>query len=172
MTAPKEKVVVGVFDHLPQAEQAILELLQAGLPRDRIDMITRSEGHSGATPRHEWQKEAANGAIAGAATGATLGAVAGALAMILVPGVGTVLGGGLLAVIGAGALGAAGGTYLGPFVALGLSSDEAHYYASEVDEGRTVVLVQSDERATEAQAILTRHGARLWSARAPVGSAV
>src|SRR5262249_50791852 len=140
IVAVKPELVVGVFDHLPDAEKAIQELWQAGFAQDRIDMITRSAGRISATPRYHWNKEAAYGALAGAAAGATVGVVAGALATIIVPGLGAVLGGGLiLSAIGGAAVGAAGGTFLGPFIALGMSSDEAHYYATEIDEGSTVV---------------------------------
>src|SRR5579864_7899455 len=132
MKLPKGKVVAGVFDHSPDAEQAVLELRQAGFAHDRIDMIAKGEVRMQGTPRMEWQTDAADGAIAGAAVGATAGAVAGALAMVLIPGVGWVLGGGLLTILGATALGAAGGTFLGPFLALEMAPDEAHYYAQEV----------------------------------------
>jgi hypothetical protein len=159
--APNFRLVVAVFDHLPQAEHAIQDLWVVGFPHDHIDMITGSEGQTGATPRFEWQKEAADGAVIGSVAGATAGAVAGALASILIPGLGTVLGGGLLvAILGGSALGAAGGTFLGPFIALQMSSDEAHYFANEVDEGRTVVLVQTEDRSAEAVAIFHRHGPR------------
>jgi hypothetical protein len=169
MHLPKGKIVAGVFDHSPKAEQAVLELRQAGFAHDRIDMIAKGEVQMPGTPRMEWQTDAANGAIAGAAVGATAGAVAGTLAMVLLPGLGWVLGGGLLAILGATALGAAGGTFLGPFLALEMAPDEAHYYAKEVDEGRTVVLVRTKDRADEAQRILDKHGARMApSAKAAV----
>ena len=84
-----------------------------------------------------------------------------ALATMLSPGVGWVLGGGLLTILGAAALGAAGGTFVGPFLALEMAPDEAAYYAKEVDEGRTVVLVRTKDRADEAQRILNKHGARV-----------
>ena len=78
-----------------------------------------------------------------------------------VPGLGTIIGGGLLAgIVGGAALGAAGGTFLGPFLALQMAPDEAHYYAQEADQGRTVVLVQTPNRAAEAWDVLSRHGAR------------
>jgi hypothetical protein len=155
-------LVVGVFDHQAPAERAVADLWSAGFARDRVDMVTRSQGETQATPNFTLQKEAADGAVAGALAGATAGAVAGAVATVLLPGVGTVIGGGLLAgLLGGAGLGAAGGTFLGPFVALGASDEEARAYARHVDEGRIVVLVQAFERAPEAQAILARHGARL-----------
>jgi hypothetical protein len=93
------------------------------------------------------------------------------VATLLVPGLGLVLGGGLLAgILGGAALGAAGGTFLGPFVALGASADDAHYYSKAVDEGRTVVLVQTHDRQAEARAILDRHGARRRETQRPAES--
>src|SRR5947199_7294109 len=75
MTAPKHNLVVGVFDHLPPAEQAIQDLWQAGFAHDRIDMVTRSQGVTEGTPRFERDKDAATGALTGAAAGAATGVV-------------------------------------------------------------------------------------------------
>jgi hypothetical protein len=170
MAVTKNNLVVGVFDHSPQAEQAVEDLYRAGFPQDRIDMATRSEGVTRATPRLTNDSDASTGALAGAIAGASTGAVAGAIALLLVPGIGTVIGGGLLAgIIGGAALGAAGGTFLGPFLALEMSPDEAHYYAQEVDQGRTVVLVQTPDRADEAWSVLSRHGARRREAAVSAG---
>ncbi len=159
MAAKERDLAVGVFEHRPQAEQAVIELWKAGFPHDRVDMVTR-HGATPASPNLHLQNEAGTGALAGAAAGAGAGAVAGAVAAVLVPGIGTVLGGGLLAgLIGGAALGAAGGTFLGPFVALEMGEDDAHYYAHAVDEGRTVVVVKAPHRGDEARAILRRMGA-------------
>ena len=161
MAVTKKNLVVGVFDHSPPAEQAIIDLYRAGFPQDRIDMVTRGAGVTRATPRIENDADASTGALAGAIAGAGTGAVAGAIAAFLVPGLGTIIGGGLLAgIVGGAALGAAGGTFLGPFLALQMAPDEAHYYAQEADQGRTVVLVQTPNRAAEAWDVLSRHGAR------------
>jgi hypothetical protein len=152
-------LVVGVFDHQAPAELAVADLWTAGFARDRIDMVTRSQGQTQGTPDLTRQKDAATGA--GPGGGAVAGAVAGAVLTLLVPGIGTVLGGGLLAgIVGGAALGAAGGTFLGPFVALEIDEETAGHYARHVDEGGALVLVQAGERADEARAILARHGAR------------
>src|SRR5262249_29417066 len=96
--------------------------------------------------------------VAGAAVGAGAGAAAGALAITLMPGL--ILGGSLLAgLIGGAALGAAGGAFLGPFVALEMGEDDAHYYAHARDEGRTLVVVKTPDRAIEARDMLVRMGA-------------
>ena len=173
----REDLVVAVFDDTRHAEQAITDLYQAGFALDKIDMVTRSQGETSATPQFAAQKEAADGAIAGAATGAGVGAVAGmaaAAAMMMIPGVGIVLGAGLLmGAIGGAALGATGGSLIGPFIALEMSEEDAHYYARAVsDEGRTVVLVQTPNRQADARAILTRHGGRDRRATPPIAAVV
>lgn len=161
MAHDRHNLVVGVFDHQGPAEQAVQELWQAGFARDRVDMVTRSQGVTKGTPDLQRQKDAADGAVTGAVAGVSVGAVAGAVAFMLIPGIGTAIGGGLLAtILGGAALGAAGGTFLGPFVALQMDEDEAHYYAHQVDEGRTVVLVQTETRVPEARVILRKYGGR------------
>jgi hypothetical protein len=152
--------VVGVFDHLAQAEQAVGDLWRLGFAHDRIDMVARGYGLTQASPNEHVQREAADAALTGAGAGAGAGAVAGALAIALIPGLGQVLGGGLLlGALGGAALGAAGGTFLGPFLALEIAEGDAHYFAQAVDEGRTVVLVHTTDRQNEARTILDRHGA-------------
>jgi hypothetical protein len=156
MTPRRNDLIIGVFEHQADAEQAIAALWHAGFARDSIDMATRSQGVTKATPRFDEQADAADGAAAGASAGA----VAGAVATILLPGLGTVLGGSILAgIIGGAALGAAGGSFLGPFIALEMPHDEAHHYARQIEEGRTIVLVRSRDRAEEARALLCAHGA-------------
>jgi hypothetical protein len=154
-------LVAWIYEHQRQAERAVADLWEAGFAQDLVDMITRSQGHTEAAPNFSVQKKAADGAAAGALAGASAGAMAGAVATMMIPGLGTVIGGGLLAgILGGAALGAAGGTFLGPFFALEMANDEARYYAGQLEEGRTVVLVRAFERAAEARAILARHGGR------------
>jgi hypothetical protein len=160
MATATHNLVVGVFEQQAQAEQAVAALWRAGFPHDRIDMATRSEGVTSGTPRFQIQKDAADGAVTGAVAGAGAGLIAGAIAAFLIPGFGTVIGGGLLAgIAGGAAIGAAGGTFIGPFLALEMSEDEAHHYSRVLDAGRTVVIVQTDDRADEARSILCQAGA-------------
>ena len=147
------------------AEQAIADLHRAGFALDKIDMVTRSQGETSGTPDFALQKNAAEGAVGGAAVGAGLGALAGAAAAaatVLIPGVGVVMGAGLLVgILGGAALGAVGGSLVGPFIALEMSEEDAHYYNRAVtQEGCTLVLVQTPDRQADARAILSRHGGR------------
>ncbi len=160
MATRRNDLAIGVFDKQADAERAIAALWHGGFPRDSIDMATRSQGVTKGTPRLDEQADAADGAVVGTVAGASAGAVAGAVATLLIPGLGTILGGSLLAgIIGGAALGAAGGSFLGPFIALEMPHDEAHHYARQIEEGRTVVLVQTRDRIGEARAILRAHGA-------------
>ena len=161
----RDDLVVAVFDDSRSAERAIADLYKAGFALDKMDMVTRGQGETTATPDLASKKTASDGAMTGAATGAGVGAVAGAAAaaaILMIPGLGIALGAGLLAgVIGGAALGATGGSLIGPFVALEMSEEDAKYYSGVVkDEGRTVVLVQTPNRQAEARAVLTRDGGR------------
>lgn len=104
----------------------------------------------------------------GATTGAVLGGVGGLLAglgLLAIPGLGPVVAAGWLAatVTGAG-VGAAGGAATGGIVGAlknsGEDDEHAHVYAEGVSRGGTLVSVRTDdERASEAEAILSRHNA-------------
>ena len=148
--------VLGVFDRESDAEAAVADLLAAGFPHDRIEMISPAEGSDEAWPRARQETGAASGAATGAAVGAGAGVVAGAVAAALVPGAGPALFGALA--LGGAALGAAGGGYLGPFLAMELSEAEATHYSRQVEAGRTVLVVHHAERKDEACMILERHG--------------
>jgi hypothetical protein len=147
--------VVGVFDRFSDAEAAVADLLAAGFPQDRIEMITRRERRQEAWPRAAEENEAAAGA--GAAVGAGAGAIAGILAAGLIPGAGPALAGAIA--VGGGALGAAGGSFLGPFIAMEMSEAEAKHYARQIREGRAVLVIHSTDRQEEANIILDDHGA-------------
>jgi len=98
--------------------------------------------------------------VAGALAGGTVGAVTGALVSLLIPGLGPVITGGLLTVLLAStAAGAAGGSLIGPFIALGLSEDEARYYENQFSAGRTILVIRPRGRDEEARRVLRRHGA-------------
>jgi hypothetical protein len=162
--------VAAVFDTRGQAESAIDELWHMGFAHDQVGIVTPGGREVEATTRMEPAEErAAGGAVTGAVAGGTVGAVAGALAAGLIPGVGPVLAGGMLtAIILGGAAGAAVGTYLGPFVALGFSEEEARHYERELKSGRTVVTVKGGDRTAEAIAILHSHGG--YDPAAPVSA--
>jgi len=154
-------VILGIFFDRGTAEKAIDELHHAGFSDHDIGMLTRGgEVVEARTATGIQETNAAEGAVAGALAGGTVGAVTGALASLLIPGLGPVITGGLLTVVLAStAAGAAGGSLIGPFIALGLSEDEARYYERQFSAGRTILAIRASGREDEARRVLRRHGA-------------
>lgn len=154
MTEPT--VVIGSFEHPEQARKAVGELLEAGFTEEEIGLMLRDENvavENDLIP----EQGAASGAIAGGALGGILGAAATAL---LVPGVGMVAAGGILAGALAGATaGITGGGFLGAMIGMGISEEEAKHYETEIQGGRSLVVVQTPDRQGEAARIIGQCGA-------------
>jgi hypothetical protein len=160
MVMVRESTVIGAFADQSAAAGAVRELLARGIGRDQIGFVARE--WVAEAPSHanvQTQKDAGKSAVGGAAAGAVLGA-ATALGLSLVPGLGFIAAGGLLAsALGGAAFGAAAGTFMAPFVALELSTEDAQLYAREVEAGRTVVVVRTTEGQELVKETLHRHGA-------------
>lgn len=160
MTGNDHGTIVAVFDDGGQAEVALDKLWHAGFPHEQIGIVMPGKGVAEAqTETGALEAAGARGAVTGAVTGGTVGAITGALLTGLIPGVGPVLAGGILAgLITGAAAGAAGGAYVGPFIAMGLSEDEARAYERNIHAGRTVLAVRPGERYEEAVELLRRFG--------------
>ena len=108
----EDRTVVGMFDHVDQAETAINDLKLAGFTPESISVVTRSKPATEVVETGETgSNEAGQGALAGAIGGGTLGAVLGWLlagGTALIPGIGPVLAAGPLLAAATG--GAAPGT--------------------------------------------------------------
>jgi hypothetical protein len=159
MSTTLSSTIAASFLTRGRAEAAIDELWHSGFAREDIGIAGPNEPlRKAQTSGGALEESGGQGAAFGAATGGVAGAVVGGLVAALVPGIGMVLTGGLLAeVILAAAAGAAAGSYLGPFVALGMSNDEAKHFSRDLKAGRTIVVVKADQRALEALEILHRH---------------
>jgi uncharacterized protein (TIGR02271 family) len=161
-TTEQRSTVVGVFEDRRQAETVVSELRQAGFREDQIGVAGRhAEGETPeattAEPGTHWETGAAAGALAGAGVGGLVGL--GILAGVI-PAIGPVIAGGTLAAILANAAGGAAlGGLVGALVGAGIPEEEARYYQSELEAGRTIVTVKADGRYDEAASILRRHGA-------------
>ena len=160
MVTSRRSTIVAVFDDRGRAESAIDALLHDGFQHDQVGTLSPAGDLTEAdTPTERSEERAAEGAVAGAVTGGVAGAVAGALATAIIPGVGAVLAGGMLtAILLGGAAGAAGGSYMGPFIAMGFSKEEATQYEQHLKSGRTVVVVKAEDRVNDANQILREHG--------------
>lgn len=154
-----ELPVIAVFPDRRNAEGAIDELWHRGFRHDQIGILMPGQGEQEAqTETGPLEETAANGTTTGAVTGGALGALVGAIVVGAIPGIGPVLAGGLLTgIITGAAAGAAVGVYLGPFLAMGLSENEARYYAHQIKAGRTLVVVHAHGREDEARMVLHKH---------------
>lgn len=163
MVKTRDNIVIGSFQDQQHALEALRTLRENDFLEDQLALVAR-EWVGGERPEDvERQQKAGEGAVTGAVTGAGIGSVlgvAGAAGASLIPGVGPVLLGGLItAAAGGAAFGAAAGTFVGPFLALNLTEEEARYHASEVEAGRTVLIVRTEDRQEEAQTLLRQFGA-------------
>jgi outer membrane lipoprotein SlyB len=174
-----QRTLVAVFDDRSQAEKALSELQRAGFNDDKIGIVGRQANQT--DPGQAGNKPATNGgevreqadeAIAadskttdrtftGVVTGGVVGSLVGAAAALLVPGIGPVIAGGILTGVLLGASGGiVAGGILGALTNLGLPENEARYYETEFNAGRTLVTVQAGDRTQEAESILRANGGR------------
>jgi uncharacterized protein (TIGR02271 family) len=162
MAMNQDRAVVGVFSDSSKAQQAVQALRNAGFSEDQIGVIGKDARRTTTDAGEETTESyAAEGAATGVAAGAGIGALwgLGILAGVM-PVIGpAIAGGALAAVLSSAAAGAAAAGLAGALVGMGIPKDEAEYYESEFQAGRTIVTVRSPGRETEARSILQRFGA-------------
>jgi len=158
------ETAIGVFTSRDDAEKAVKELQQRGVPDDSIVFLTRSESDAGKIAK---ELGAYVGGFVGGAAGMTTGVVA---ASLLVPGIGTVfaLGFGAAALLGLAGAGA-GATVSSAAVhdknaplptTAEKSAEDIAFFREVLQEGRSLIVVrtESKELATSACAVLDRRG--------------
>jgi len=174
MTMHQSRAIVGVFSDASKAQQAVQALRNAGFTDDQIGVIGRDARRTTTTGDDDTNESyAAEGAATGVAAGAGLGALwgLGILAGVM-PVIGpAIAGGALAAVLSSAAAGAAAAGLGGALVGMGIPKDEAEYYESEFQAGRTLVTVTAPTRETEARTILRQFGGHDRSSAEMSGSA-
>jgi hypothetical protein len=165
------ETVVGIFTTLGDAKQAVEDLQRNGVANDKINLLVpgASADELRAVPKTETEQPGmgkALGAVVGTGLGTAGGAYLGmAAATALVSGVGPVVAIGLVASsllgIGGALGGAAAGGALEDALSAGLPKDELFVYEDALRQGRTiiVVLTDNDHQAEVARGILLRRGA-------------
>ncbi len=155
---PEHKPVVGVFADRESAESALGELMHAGFSRESIAMAAAGQPlRSATTPETEHEGAATDGAVGGAVGGGVAGAVAGTIAAIAFPPLAVALPGAFAVAAMGAAAGATLGTFAGPFLAMGMTEEDAGHLAKEAKAGRCVLAVQAGSRQDEAAEILRKH---------------
>lgn len=166
------EAVSGVFRSREDAERTINELRRAGLPDNRIGLVTPGsddrdlEAGLPVTDTERPGMGRAMGAAVGGAMGAAGGATLGlAVATLAVPGIGPVIafgmvGAALLGVVGATA-GAAVGDEVEEQLGEGVPHEDIFLYEDALRHGDSVIIAyaENDEEADKAEDILSRSSA-------------
>jgi hypothetical protein len=163
------EAISGVFKTRTDAERAVSEARKAGMPENRITLLTpgtvdQIEKEARSVPTDATEQPGMGKAI-GAVVGGGLGFTGGSLLMTLVPGLGPITALGLL---GAGILGAAGaaigattGGKVEGSMSGGLPEDEIFVYEDALRKGRSVAigLAENEDSASMLRDLLKREGA-------------
>lgn len=154
------KTVIGLFDTAAAAQRVVQELIDAGINRDEISLVANNASGEYEVSDADGNVGAGEGAAVGAVGGGLLGLLAG-LGALAIPGIGPIVAAGPLAGALAGALaGGVTGGVVGALVDLGVSDDEASYYAEGIRRGGTLVTVKTDDAyVNTAVDIMNRNGA-------------
>jgi uncharacterized protein (TIGR02271 family) len=158
--------VIGLFDSRREAESAVQQLVNSGINRDYISLVSRTESEE---RRDLKTDDDTSGAAKGAGIGAALGGVGGllaGLAGLAIPGIGPILAAGPIAAalggaLGGAGLGAAAGGLIGALTDMGVPEHEARHYEDAVRQGKTLltVRVEDDASAERVASILDNCGA-------------
>jgi hypothetical protein len=160
--AMARSTIVGVFADRRDAERAVDELERLGFRDDQIGFLTRDGDRREGDHDHDSGDDAGTGerAAKGAALGIGVGGLIGALMAMAIPGIGPAVAGGILATALTGAaVGGVTGSIAAALIRLDVPEEEARYYDSEFQAGRTLVTVRAETGNTEAQEVLRRYGA-------------
>lgn len=163
------RTLSGLFDTRADATQTIEDLVERGVPRSDISLL--SNDSSG------WYDEDSE-EEAGAETGAGLGAVAGGaggllmgLGILAIPGIGELVAAGWLLSTAAGAaagaiIGGAAGGLVAWLMDHGVDERDAHVFAEGLKRGGTLVTAHvPDELTVAAEAIFLKHGVDIAARR-------
>lgn len=165
--------VVGLYDHLSQAQQTVQDLIDAGFKRDEVSLVANAsakeygeyfddDGKHRADVHTDDELTREEGAASGAGIGATIGGLGGllmGLGLLAVPGVGPALAAGPIvsALVGAG-IGAAAGGITGALVNHGVDEEYAGYYAEGVRRGGSMVMLTvNDDRLSDVERLMNNH---------------
>ena len=160
------KTHVGIFASQADAAVAYRDLRSLNLRGEDLIVLTpeASLEQLEGIPVEEGEQPGMGKAIGGVIGGAVGLAAGAAVASLLLPGVGSIiaigLGAGSLGIGGAVA-GAAGGGALEELLTRGLPKDEIFFYEDALRQGRTVIIVTSedDDLLSRSKQIMERNGA-------------
>src|SRR6202045_345121 len=163
------EAISGVFKTRAAAERTVQDASQAGIPSDKITLLTpgsmeQIEKEMPSVPTDSAEQPGVGKAI-GALLGGGVGITGGSLLIALIPGVGPITAIGLLGAAIAGAAGATVGATVGDKMEKssieGLPEDEIFVYEDALRQGRSVVvaLAENEESASRLRELMKKEGA-------------
>ena len=161
-TANQTKTIVGVFNSVRDAQEAVRSIEAQGISRDEISIVANKNASGYDTME---DRDKASDVVADAGIGAAIGGVGGLLlsvaGAITVPVIGPILAAGPIAAALTGAgIGAAAGGLIGALTESGVPEEDAKYYAEGVRRGDVLVTVRADDAHADAVCdVLDRHDA-------------
>lgn len=147
--------IAGLFEDQAQAARAIEDLQAAGIPADRIGLVTQDRQEAQELDK-QYGTHSAEAAIGGGLIGGAAGALLAGTGALVIPGIGPFISGGILATA---LVGGAAGWLVGGLAGLGIPREEAVYYEDRVQQGATLLTIDPQGRDAEVRQILTRNGA-------------
>jgi hypothetical protein len=149
------RTISGLFQNRERALAAMRELAAAGVPAERVALISSGDADRPIDPPSPTEAEIRP--EVGAGVGAGAGLLAG-LATFAIPGVGPLIGAGWLAVaLGGAVTGGFAGGVIGALISSGLTEEEAHAHADALMGGGHIVSVRAQAHEEEyVQTIFTR----------------
>jgi len=167
-----QRMVLGVFQSLDEAQRAFGDLEADGFSRNEVSLIANKSGASGpvdpgrekAAQLNAAAEPAGSDIAADAGIGAAIGGVGGLLlsfASLAVPGVGPIVAAGpIIAALGGAGIGAATGGIIGALTETGVPEGAAHHYAEGLRRGDVLIAVRAEgARAGRAARVLDNNGA-------------
>lgn len=163
-TASDTRTVVGVFNTVHDAQEAVRELESAGVSRNDISIVANKNA-AGYETMDKRDRDKAADVVADAGIGAAIGGVGGLLlsaaGALTVPVIGPIIAAGPIAAALTGAgIGAAAGGLVGALTESGIPEEQAKYYAEGVRRGDVLVTVHAPRgREDDVADILDRNRA-------------
>ncbi|HYO79867.1 MAG TPA: hypothetical protein VES20_00575 [Bryobacteraceae bacterium] len=158
------RTVVGVFNSVNDAQNAVRELESRGISRDQISLVANKNA-VGYDTMSSADKDKASDVVADAGIGAAIGGVGGLLlsaaGALTIPVIGPILAAGPIAAALTGAgIGAAAGGLIGALTESGIPEEHARHYAEGIRRGDVLVTVHAPEgREDEVSDVLDSYNA-------------
>jgi hypothetical protein len=165
--ASETKIIVGVFDSVQDAQEAVRDMEMEGIPRNDISIVANKNatGYENMESSDKSSSDKSSNVVADAGIGAAIGGVGGLLlsaaGLVTLPVIGPILAAGPIAAALTGAgIGAAAGGLVGALTESGIPEEDAKNYAEGVRRGDVLVTAKADStRADRASEIMDNHGA-------------